>query len=154
MAVNVHKVESSSHYQSQKYGKDGLDARNVIQNHPRFGGWLSGLNEWEHAWLQFEFTQPAILKHLVIENGYVDPTRSGDDYFRHLRVRDIRVSTAEEHLMLTLADSRPPQSFSLPFETPCQMVRLEVCSVYSDSPDELHPPHEVVGLRHVAWFDS
>ncbi len=155
MSVEVKAVQSSSHYQSGKYGEDGLAPYNVIQNHPRFGGWLSALAHWEHAWLEFHFAEPSVLKHLVIENGYVDPAKDGvrDNYYFHLRARDIRISTADEFCLHTLQDTPNAQSISLNFEHPATFVRLEILNVYADAPDESIQVHDVVGLRHVAWFD-
>src|SRR3989338_11337705 len=114
--IPVANVAASSHYQSAKYGADGLAPDQVLLESPRFGGWLSALNAWQDSWLRFDFEQAVTPARLTLKNGFIEPekNRERDDFYYHLRARNIRLVTEHETVELELADSKELQTRVLP----------------------------------------
>ena len=154
MYAQISDVSASSHYQSAKYGQEGLAAHQVISERPAFGGWLSALNHWQHAWLEFTFSEPCLPRQLWLLNGFIEPSKAveRDDYYYHLRARDIRVSAGDQFQMITLLDQKEAQMHDLSFDCAFASVRLEVLNVYRDAPDGQIQAHDVVGFRRIQWL--
>jgi hypothetical protein len=153
MVIPVLRITASSHYQSAKYGPDGLGPEQVLLDSPRFGGWLSSLNAWQDSWLRFEFAQSCLPTRLMLKNGFIEPekNRERDDFYYHLRARHIRLSTEHETLDLELADDKEVQTLLLSLSQPTDRITLHILDVYRDSPDGKIQSHDVVGLGAIRW---
>lgn len=151
MITPITRISASSHYQSAKYGADGLGPEQVLLDAPRFGGWLCALNAWPKSWLRFEFAQACLPTRLTIKNGFIEPekNRERDDFYYHLRARDIELCNGHETLKLELADCKEELTFPLAFNSPSSAIQLTIHSVWRDSPDGAIRSHEVVGFGRV-----
>jgi hypothetical protein len=153
MTLTVKSITASSHYQSAKYGPDGLGPEQLLLQQPKFGGWLCALNAWQESWLEFTFSQPCVPRSLCIRNGFIEPeeNRERDDFYYHLRARNIELSTERESHRLELADQKEPQVVALPFSQPTHSLRLTIHSVWRDAPDGAIKSHDLVGLGRIDW---
>lgn len=153
MTIPIIRISSSSHYQSAKYGADGLGSEQLLLDSPRFGGWLCALNAWQESWLRFEFAHACLPTRLTIKNGFIEPekNRERDDFYYHLRARDIELCNGPETLKLELADLKDEQILPLAFSSPSSAIQLTIHSVWRDSPDGAIRSHDVVGFGRVAF---
>lgn len=153
MIIPMTRISASSHYQSAKYGTDGLGPEQLLLDSPRFGGWLSALNAWQDSWLRVEFEQACVPTRLTLRNGLIEPEKNKerDDFYYHLRARDIELFNCSETLHYELADCKDEQTIPLSFNTPSQTFLLTIRSVWRDAPDGTIRSHDVVGLGLIRW---
>lgn len=147
----VAEAMASSHYASPAYGPDGLGPRRLIDGDKADGGWISDVRGGENAWLEFRLIMPARVRVVEIVNGFME---GGGGYYRHMRPRDARVSfpgATAEPTILSLADDGAPQVFEIDSGSAVDRARIDILSLWRESPDPTVTPYNVVGLRHVEW---
>ncbi|MEL0106308.1 MAG: hypothetical protein VW802_05115 [Rhodospirillaceae bacterium] len=149
--IKITEVRASSFYKSEAFGP-----ANLIDGDKEFGGWITDVNAWQNAWIEFRFAAPASLSEVEICNGFIEEeiAKTRDDYFFHKRAKDIVIGFGEADpngVQITLKDSKEPQIIPLNLSTPADRARITFMSVYDASPGDSITPYDVMGLRHIAW---
>lgn len=147
----VAEATASSHYASPSYGPDGLTPGRLIDGDKEDGGWITDVGGIQGAWLEFRLITPARVLAVEIVNGFLE---GGGGYYRHMRPHDVRISfpgAKVESVALSLVDDGIPQVFGVDSGNAVDRARIDILSLWRESPDPSVRPFDVVGLRHVEW---
>lgn len=155
-AIAPATVAASSYYRNEGKDSDPYHPVRTAAGNKVYGGWISDVGQWDGAWIEYRFAESVRIAAVEIVNGFVEegPAQSRDDYYYHLRLKDVTVSfpgSGAAEVALALADSKEPQAFALDPGRPVMAARIAVRSVYRDSPDGQIKPYNVAGLRSVEW---
>ena len=144
----VNEIPASAH--GGAFGPEGL-----IDGDKRFGGWLSGADGWQNAWLSFGWSEPVPVRAVEIVNGFVEKSGRRNSFYRHLRAAEI-VLTFDGTITRTirLDDINGPVIFSVGLGAPAVDVELNIRGVHRGGPTPRSriKPLEVVGFRQVTWL--
>lgn len=55
--IKITEVRASSFYKSEAFGP-----ANLIDGDKEFGGWITDVNAWQNAWIEFRFAAPASIR--------------------------------------------------------------------------------------------
>lgn len=158
-AIAPATVTASSYYRNEGKLSDPYHPLRTAEGRKVYGGWISDVAQWIGAWIEYRFAAPVRIAAVEIVNGFVEesPAQTRDDYYYHLRPKDLTVSFPDSgaaDIALILADAKEPQVFALDPGRAVSAVRITVGSVYRESPGGAIKPYDVVGLRSVEWRDA